>query len=260
MPSQQTRPRQAPPRDPSRHLLPGILLAAAGAAFAGLAVMPASVAGIAPRVSATQALGPVELAPPEQLAAPANVQLAGALAQGLAVADPPPAPPPAFVIPPELVPAPPPPPLPREPARVTRDREPAVETRTIDGATFVRPGSGRLTSPYGRRWGRLHAGVDLAAGMGSPIRAVTDGTVLSAETESGYGQAIRLLHSDGTVTFYAHMSALLVNTGDTVNAGQQIGREGNSGRSTGPHLHFEVQINGAPVDPASWLAKRGITV
>ncbi len=258
MPSQQTRPRHAAPRDPGRHLLPGVLLAAAGAAFAGLAVMPASAAGITPRVSAAQALGPVELAPLEQLAAPANAELAGALAQGLAVANPPPAPPPAFVIPPELLIPPPPPP--REPARATRDREPAVETKTVDGVTFVRPGSGRLTSGYGRRWGRLHAGVDLAAGMGAPIRAVTDGTVLSSGTEGGYGRAIRLLHSDGTVTLYGHMSSLLVNQGDKVKAGQQIGREGNTGQSTGPHLHFEVHINGAPVNPASWLAKRGISI
>jgi len=224
--------------------------------------MPASAAGIAQRVSAAEALAPVELAPVDQLAAPANVELAGALAQGLAVANPPPPPPPAApVIAPELlIPAPPPPAPapPREPARASRDRP--AETTTVDGAKFVRPGSGQLTSGYGRRWGRLHAGVDLAAGIGAPIRAVTDATVLSSGTESGYGRAIRLLHSDGTVSLYGHMSSLLVNKGDKVDAGQQIGREGNTGQSTGPHLHFEIHINGAPVNPASWLAKRGISL
>ncbi|MBW3640899.1 MAG: M23 family metallopeptidase [Actinobacteria bacterium] len=96
--------------------------------------------------------------------------------------------------------------------------------------------------------------------MGSPIRAVTDATVLFSGVEGGYGQSIRLLHPDGTVTLYGHLSSLLVNRGDKVDAGQQIGREGNTGQSTGPHLHFEVHVNGAPVNPARWLAQRGISI
>lgn len=243
MPPQQSRARHAAPKAPRSRtaLLPGVLLAAAGTAFAGLAAFPASAADIPPRVTAASALQPVEL-PTSQLA---NVALNTALEQGLAEANKPkPSPPPA-------------------PARASRDRSPDAEPETkaeSDGPRFVRPGTGRLTSSYGRRWGRLHAGVDLAAGLGAPVRAVTNATVLSAGWEGGYGKAVRLVHSDGTVTVYAHMSAILVNKGERVSAGQRIGREGNSGRSTGPHLHFEVRINGTPVNPATWLRKRGVAL
>ena len=135
-----------------------------------------------------------------------------------------------------------------------------MEAVVVNGARFARPAIGRLTSPYGRRWGRLHGGIDLAAGMGAPIRAVTDATVVSAKTESGYGRTIRLLHSDGTVSVYAHMSVLSVNPGEKVDAGQQIGKEGSTGQSTGPHLHFEIRINDVPINPAPWLRARGITI
>jgi murein DD-endopeptidase MepM/ murein hydrolase activator NlpD len=123
---------------------------------------------------------------------------------------------------------------------------------------FVRPGTGRLTSGYGARWGRLHAGIDLAAGVGAPISAVAAGTVASAGNEGGYGRAVRLQHDDGTVTVYAHMSQLLVTVGQRVTAGTYLGLEGSSGHSTGPHLHFEVRVGGRPVDPAPWLRARGV--
>lgn len=244
-----------------------MLLTAAGAAFAGLAAMPTTVVDLPLQVSAAEALAPVSLpAPP---AAPANVELMAALAQGLAVANPPPPPPPLLPAPPPLpatpplpVAAPPPPPVPeppRAPARVTRDRQPA-EPETATNGAYARPGTGRLTSGYGRRWGRLHAGIDLAAGSGALIRAAAAGTVSSAGSEGGYGQAIRIVHSDGTETLYAHNSSLLVGRGEKVKAGQQIAREGSSGNVTGPHLHFEVRINGVPVDPAAWLRKRGVSV
>jgi murein DD-endopeptidase MepM/ murein hydrolase activator NlpD len=128
----------------------------------------------------------------------------------------------------------------------------------LQSSGFVRPGVGRLTSGYGRRWGRLHAGIDLASGIGSPVRAVAAGRVQSAGWEGGYGRAVRLTHSDGTVTVYGHMSALLVSTGERVDAGQLIGREGSTGHSTGPHLHFEVRVNGTPINPLPWLRQRGI--
>lgn len=277
MPSPQSGPRHAAARNPSRRravLLPGILLAAAGTAFVGLAIMPASaadiaprvsaiaprVSAIAPRVSAAEALAPVTTAAP----APANVELMSALQRGVDIANaPPPLPPSAPPPPPPPMAAPPPPPPvapPRPPARASRDRQPPVPEKLLGGADFVRPGTGRLTSPYGRRWGRLHAGIDLAAGMGAPIRAVTKATVLSAGNEGGYGRVIRLLHADGTVSVYAHMSTLDVSKGDKVTAGEQIGREGSTGNSSGPHLHFEIRINDAPVNPAPWLAQRGIKI
>ena len=243
---QQSRARHAAPKAISRPraaLLPGVLLAAAGTAFAGLAVFPASAAEIAPRVTAASALQPVEL-PAPQPAAPvsrqANVALNSALELGLAEANKPKPKPPA-------------------PARASRDRSPAApDAEEVSDRLFVRPGIGRLTSPYGRRWGRLHAGIDLASGVGSPVRAVTNATVLSAGWEGGYGRSVRLVHPDGTVTVYAHMSAITVSKGERVAAGERVGREGNSGRSTGPHLHFEVRINGTPVNPVTWLRKRGV--
>jgi murein DD-endopeptidase MepM/ murein hydrolase activator NlpD len=81
---------------------------------------------------------------------------------------------------------------------------------------------------------------------------------MSAGSEGGYGRAIRLLHDDGTVSVYGHLSQILVSDGARVEAGEQIGEEGNTGHSTGPHLHFEIRIGGTPVDPMDWLRERGI--
>jgi murein DD-endopeptidase MepM/ murein hydrolase activator NlpD len=238
--------RHAAPRDPARRrtvVLPSVLLAAAGAAFAGMAVVPAAAAD-APRVSAAAALAPVQVTVP----ADANVALMSTLSKGLAAANKP-KPKPAVKAPA------------RTPVRASRDRSPATaRTEGVTGATFVRPGLGRRTSGFGRRWGRLHAGIDLAAGIGSPVRAVTNATVLSARTEGGYGRCVRLQHADGTVSVYGHLSALLVSAGEHVAAGELIAREGNTGHSTGPHLHFEIRINGVPINPVPWLRARGITV
>lgn len=90
------------------------------------------------------------------------------------------------------------------------------------------------------------------------MRAAADGVVLSAQTEGGYGGVVRVQHVDDTVTVYAHLSALLVEPGLPVHAGTVLGREGSTGHSTGPHLHFEVRVAGTPVDPLPWLQARGI--
>lgn len=275
MPSKQSRARHAAPRDPSRTraVLPGVLLVAAGTAFAGLAVMPTAAAEPAPRVTVAEALAPVELPPVRLAAAPANVALMDALQKGSDVANtppppapaqppPPPPPPPAPALPPPAAPpvvAPAEPVPARAPAKASRDRS-ASPVETAGGGDFARPGDGRMTSGFGRRWGRLHGGIDLAAGTGSPIRAVTHATVLSAGTEGGYGNCVRLLHGDGTVSLYGHLSSLMVRKGDKVKAGQQIGREGNTGQSTGPHLHFEIRINDAQINPLPWLTKHGVKI
>ena len=243
MPALQSGPRHAAPRARRTALLPGVLLVAAGAAFAGLAVLPASAAPAAQRVTAAAAMAPVELAAP----VPANVELYSALSQGLAVANKPKPKPKPAVVPPRPA-----------PAKASRDRSPAATVEGLASRGFARPGAGRLTSGYGRRWGRLHAGIDLASGIGSPIRAAAGGRVESSGWEGGYGRAVRITHSDGTVTLYGHMSALLVDSGERVEAGQLVGREGNTGQSTGPHLHFEVRVDGTPVNPLTWLRKRGI--
>jgi murein DD-endopeptidase MepM/ murein hydrolase activator NlpD len=124
---------------------------------------------------------------------------------------------------------------------------------------WVRPMPGRFTSAFKWRWGRMHTGIDIAAPYGSTVRAVGDGEVIEAGRESGYGNIVKIQHADGTVTYYAHTSKILVFSGP-VKAGDPIALEGNTGHSTGPHLHFEVRINGAPINPVPWLAKRGIFV
>jgi murein DD-endopeptidase MepM/ murein hydrolase activator NlpD len=125
---------------------------------------------------------------------------------------------------------------------------------------WVRPNYGGISSPFGHRWGRMHEGVDLAGGYGSPILAATSGTVLYAGPESGYGRVVKILDWDGTQTWYGHMSRFLVKAGDKVSPGQEIAIVGAAGDATGPHLHFEVRIGGQPVDPIPFLAARGVHI
>ena len=125
---------------------------------------------------------------------------------------------------------------------------------------FAMPTRGLWTSGFGYRWGVLHGGIDIANSIGTPILAAADGVVVSAGYEGGYGNIVKMRHSDGTATLYGHNSSVLVNVGQRVMAGDQIARMGNTGNSTGPHLHFEVHLNGTDrVDPVGWLAERGIT-
>jgi murein DD-endopeptidase MepM/ murein hydrolase activator NlpD len=96
---------------------------------------------------------------------------------------------------------------------------------------------------------RLHAGVDFGAGAGTPIVAADDGVVVSAGWLGGYGNAVIIDHTGGVATLYGHQSRLAVTSGASVSRGQVIGYVGSTGMSTGPHLHFEVRINGVPTDP-----------
>lgn len=126
---------------------------------------------------------------------------------------------------------------------------------------FVLPAVGSFTSHFGARWGTLHAGIDIAGPIGTPILAVADGEVIDSGPASGFGMWIRLLHADGTVTVYGHIDQSLVSVGQRVMAGDQIATMGNRGFSTGPHLHFEVHLNGVDkIDPLPWLATRGISL
>ncbi|MFC9786395.1 M23 family metallopeptidase [Rhodococcus sp. NPDC127528] len=128
-------------------------------------------------------------------------------------------------------------------------------------ARTVQPVSGTLTSDFGSRWGAHHGGLDIAAPIGTPIRAAADGTVISAGPASGFGQWVRVMHEDRTITVYGHVNDYQVTVGQQVVAGQQIATVGNRGESTGPHLHFEVwDTTGTKVDPAKWLRDNGVTV
>ncbi|RYH02986.1 M23 family peptidase [Salipiger sp. IMCC34102] len=111
----------------------------------------------------------------------------------------------------------------------------------------------RFTSGFGQRWGRLHAGTDFAAPIGTPIYATADGVVTSAGWSSGYGRLIKIQHEFGIETRYAHLSAMQVKVGQRVSRGERIGDMGNSGRSTGPHLHYEVRVGGTPVNPMTYI-------
>lgn len=125
---------------------------------------------------------------------------------------------------------------------------------------FVMPTTGVWTSGFGFRWGVLHAGIDIANAIGTPILAAADGVVIAAGSEGGYGNLVKLRHADGTVTLYGHNSSIMVSVGERVMAGDQIAKMGNTGNSTGPHCHFEVHLNGTDrVDPVGWLAKRGLS-
>ncbi|MFV0410574.1 MAG: DUF5930 domain-containing protein [Paracoccus sp. (in: a-proteobacteria)] len=111
----------------------------------------------------------------------------------------------------------------------------------------------RFTSGFGARWGRAHKGIDLAGPVGTPIVATGDGVVKFAGRQSGYGNIIIVQHALGTETRYAHLSRIRVKTGQKVSRGSQIGDMGNTGRSTGPHLHYEVRVNGKAVNPMSFI-------
>jgi murein DD-endopeptidase MepM/ murein hydrolase activator NlpD len=111
----------------------------------------------------------------------------------------------------------------------------------------------RFTSGYGYRWGRLHEGTDLAGAYGSPIYATADGVVVWADWQSGYGRLVKIQHEFGIETRYGHMSEIRVKVGQRVSRGDRIGDMGNSGRSTGTHLHYEVRVGGKPVNPMTYI-------
>ncbi|WP_245948607.1 M23 family metallopeptidase [Paracoccus lutimaris] len=111
----------------------------------------------------------------------------------------------------------------------------------------------RYTSPFGRRWGRAHEGIDMAGPVGTPIFATGDGVITFAGWQSGYGNLIKIEHELGTETRYGHLSKIRVKVGQKVSRGSRIGDMGNTGRSTGSHLHYEVRVNGRAVNPMSFI-------
>jgi murein DD-endopeptidase MepM/ murein hydrolase activator NlpD len=144
----------------------------------------------------------------------------------------------------------------------TDDRETGRATRSSSRQPlhrWVRPNGGPLSSPFGYRWGRLHAGIDLAGPWGSTIVAATDGCISYAGPMDGYGEVMQIADWDGTETVYGHMSSFIRHFG-CVHAGEPIARVGSGGDATGPHLHFEVRVGGVPVNPVPFLAERGLYI
>ena len=129
----------------------------------------------------------------------------------------------------------------------------AVEKLGTSAEGYIWPVNGAVTSYYGYRWGRQHTGIDIDGYTGQPIVASKEGTVVLAEYYGGYGNAVVLDHGGGYSTLYAHQSRLAVSSGQSVEQGDIIGYIGTTGNVTGDHLHFEVRVNGNPVDPMPYL-------
>jgi len=153
-----------------------------------------------------------------------------------------------------------------EEERIARELEEArrraeLEARLgeITETGWVYPSAGALTSGFGMRmhpilgYARMHTGADFNCATGDAIRAATDGIVITAEYYGGYGNAVIIQHANSTATLYAHLSNIFVSVEEYVVAGEHVGACGTTGLSTGPHLHFEVRISGAPVDPVPYL-------
>ena len=220
--------RHALPRRRSAALLPALLIAAAGSSLAGMAALPGAAAADSSR--APSAAGPEAPSPQERQRAAEEAQvLAQQRLDEHASRDRQPTLPVLPAAEPAAAPPPPPPP-----------------------PQFVRPGTGRLTSGYGSRWGRLHAGIDIGAPSGQSVRAAAGGVVSYSGWMGGYGNIVLIDHGRLT-TAYAHLSARSVRVGQSVSRGGTIGRVGSTGNSTGPHLHFETRLGGSPVNPMNYF-------
>lgn len=121
------------------------------------------------------------------------------------------------------------------------------------GMALTRPVSGVLTSRYGYRWGRTHTGIDIGAASGTSVKAAASGKVIFSGWKGSLGKLVVISHGNGVQTYYGHCSSLLVSTGQSVSAGQVISKVGSTGRSTGPHLHFEIRVNGSAINPQSYI-------
>lgn len=141
--------------------------------------------------------------------------------------------------------------LPKNKVVLQGNKNPIV---ALTGVLYT-PSRGAISSPFGMRWGKMHEGLDIAASMGDPIYAALDGIVSCSGWETGYGNVIKLQHVNGLITIYGHCSKLEVSVGQKVKKGDKIGLVGSTGNSTGPHLHFEVRVNGVPQNPVAFLNK-----
>lgn len=129
----------------------------------------------------------------------------------------------------------------------------------ISNGSWPVPGYSRVSSPFGYRihpvlgYSKLHTGIDIPAPTGTPTVAVESGTVIFSGTQGSYGKTVMIRHDNGNVSLYAHNSELLVSVGQTVQKGQSVTKVGSTGRSTGPHLHFEIRVNGVAQNPLNYL-------
>ncbi|MEG6586197.1 M23 family metallopeptidase [Dendrosporobacter sp. 1207_IL3150] len=136
---------------------------------------------------------------------------------------------------------------------IARSDLPSVPVSRSAVSRVMWPTDGEFTSGFGRRWGRLHAGIDIANDVGTPITAALSGRVTYAGWYGGYGYTLMIEHNNGYTTLYGHLASFTVGVGQYVKSGQKIGLMGNTGYSTGPHLHFEVHKDGNPINPMNVL-------
>ena len=151
--------------------------------------------------------------------------------------------------------------IPAAPALLKKRELPKVVAPVLPAWVNPNP-TARVTSCFGPRWGRLHAGVDLAAPDHTPIVAAGAGVVVRAGAAEGYGNAVLIDHGNGYLTHYGHLSVIAVQVGQRVTAGERIGDEGSTGHSTGPHLHFEVHDGyyKNPIEPTEWMHQHGVDI
>lgn len=139
---------------------------------------------------------------------------------------------------------------------VTRVVRIGTKTKDVLQSGLFYPLTGTISSYFGQRWGRNHEGIDIAVPEGTPVKAAECGTVSFAGDGGTYGKLVKIDHGNGVVTAYAHLNKINVTVGQAVNSDTQIALSGNTGRSTGPHLHFEIVENDVPLDPINFLKKR----
>ena len=161
-----------------------------------------------------------------------------------------------------------------EAARIARDAErrslakkqaAAAAVRKAEAARKAREkwvpaiAGAAFTSGFGWRWGKMHEGNDFGTPVGTPVHSMSSGTITFAGWEGGYGNKVEITYWDGTVSVYGHLSSIKVSVGDKVDPGEVVALSGNTGHSTGPHLHLEIHPNGgAAIDPAPWLHAHGL--
>ncbi|MEV0030394.1 M23 family metallopeptidase [Nocardia sp. NPDC050793] len=249
-------PKVVPARDPNRRGGGAHRMPAPPTALKGRAAVVAVAAG------AVVAAGQAAMASPEQPSQSVDYEAAGQIheiaAQSVSLADPNSAP-----GSPQVLNVSTPANLGQFNDILEKGRKYAEDLAAAEAAKlrplFARFAAGNFTSGFGARWGVQHLGIDVAGPIGTPIYSVADGTVIEAGPAAGFGMWVRVLHDDGTVTIYGHVDTATVSQGERVLAGDQIATMGNRGFSTGPHVHFEVWLNGVDkVDPLPWLATRGI--
>lgn len=139
---------------------------------------------------------------------------------------------------------------------ITESVPKTIAVGTLTPPTYLRPLSGgSFSSGYGYRWGSFHKGVDWSVPVGTTVAAAADGRVTRAGWYADYGYCVDITHSNGTMTRYGHLSSINVSVGQSVSQGQAIAASGNTGYSTGPHLHFEIWVGGSPVNPLNYVNK-----